>query len=218
MTYFLSLIAIALAVSVDSFGVGLTYGLRQVRIPIRSILIIALCSFSVAYISAVMARGMLLLLPALWAERLGGLILIGLGVWALCTGWRKEDEYLDHGRGEESDPAQTVWTLELKRMGIVIHILKRPMVADMDRSGVISVSEALFLGLALSMDAFAAGLGASLMGYSPLLTALSLGVMSSLFLFLGLRFGSICTGWRWTSHLIYLPPLVLIIIGLLRLI
>ena len=37
-------ILLALAVSLDSFSVGFTYGLRKMRIPFKSIMIIACCS------------------------------------------------------------------------------------------------------------------------------------------------------------------------------
>ena len=39
-----SIILLALAVSLDSFSVGFTYGLRKMRIPFKSIAIIACCS------------------------------------------------------------------------------------------------------------------------------------------------------------------------------
>lgn len=39
-----SMFVLAFALSLDSFGVGMTYGLRRVRIPIFSIVIISICS------------------------------------------------------------------------------------------------------------------------------------------------------------------------------
>ena len=44
MQLYVSVLLLALAVSLDSFGAGLNYGLRNIKIPIGSILIIALCS------------------------------------------------------------------------------------------------------------------------------------------------------------------------------
>ena len=46
------IIALAFAVSLDSFGVGTTYGLRKIRIPLVSTVIIAGCS------GAVLSMGM----------------------------------------------------------------------------------------------------------------------------------------------------------------
>ena len=50
----------------------------------------------------------------------------------------------------------------------MIQILRKPTVADFDKSGTISAGEALLLGIALSVDSFGAGIGASLLGMHPL--------------------------------------------------
>ena len=42
--HFISLLALAFALSLDGFGVGITYGLRRTRIPFLSIAVISLCS------------------------------------------------------------------------------------------------------------------------------------------------------------------------------
>lgn len=39
-----SLLLLAFALSLDGFGVGITYGLRKMKIPLLSVLIISLCS------------------------------------------------------------------------------------------------------------------------------------------------------------------------------
>ena len=42
------------------------------------------------------------------------------------------------------------------------------MSADIDKSGVINGIEAVLLGFALSIDAFGAGIGAAILGFSPI--------------------------------------------------
>ncbi len=44
MEHLASILLLAMAVSLDSCGVGMTYGMRNVAIPLRSIMIIAACS------------------------------------------------------------------------------------------------------------------------------------------------------------------------------
>ena len=51
MYLYLSLILLAFTLSLDSCSVGLTYGLRSVRIPLRSIIIIGMCSAAVMLVS-----------------------------------------------------------------------------------------------------------------------------------------------------------------------
>ncbi|WP_372636321.1 manganese efflux pump, partial [Cohnella sp.] len=51
LTGSVSLLLLALAVSLDGFGVGVTYGLRGIRVPWVSIAIIAACSGLMLFIS-----------------------------------------------------------------------------------------------------------------------------------------------------------------------
>jgi putative sporulation protein YtaF len=113
---------------------------------------------------------------------------------------------------------KNIWTLELKKIGIVVQILRTPMAADIDRSGGISGKEALILGLALSLDAFGAGIGAALLGYSPWLTAVTIGTMSSVFVFGGMKVGSMFADTKWMSRLRFLPGIVLIVLGFMNMI
>ena len=71
-------------------------------------------------------------------------------------------------RKEEPKQEEKVWKLEIASLGLVIQILRKPTVADFDKSGTISAGEALLLGIALSVDSFGAGIGASLLGMHPL--------------------------------------------------
>lgn len=215
LAHYASLFLLAFAVSLDSFSVGMTYGLRKMSIPFISIMVIAVCSFLTILVATGVAKGLLYYVPIAMAERLGGLILIGLGMWGLY-------QVLNHHGRTGSASADwheqiTVFKMELKKLGIVIQVLRSPMKADMDRSGVISGGEAVLLGVALSLDAFGAGIGASLMGYSPWVTAVSIGVMSSLFLYLGLISAGTLTRFSWVNRLVFLPALVLISVGLWKL-
>ncbi|QZT34953.1 sporulation membrane protein YtaF [Caldalkalibacillus thermarum TA2.A1] len=217
MIEFASLLVLAFAVSLDSFGVGMTYGLRKVHLPLRSIVIIALCSFTMIFVATGVAQGILYFLSPHGTEKMGGIILIGLGLWALYNVSNSKDHGHIPVAVNEHPQDKMIWSLELKKIGIAIQVLQRPMVADMDRSGVISGAEALILGFALALDAFGAGIGAALMGYAPWLTAVSIGVMSSLFVFLGIKCGALFAELKWMNRLIYLPAVILISFGLIKL-
>jgi putative sporulation protein YtaF len=91
----------------------------------------------------------------------------------------------------------------------VIQILRTPTIADVDKSGNISVSEAMLLGLALSLDSFGAGIGAALIGFSPLLTASVIAVASGTFIAVGLRIGLLYAEMSWMKKLSVLPGCVL---------
>ncbi|MFD2613348.1 sporulation membrane protein YtaF [Paenibacillus gansuensis] len=219
-----SLLLLAFAVSLDGFGVGVMYGLRKIRIPLLSIAIIAMCSGLIIFGSMQIGAVLLRFISPVIARDIGALILIGMGIWSLLQMYfQKSDEPSAAASSEETPPAQkedlskqTVLYIELKRMGIIIQILRKPSAADLDRSGNISASEAMLLGIALSLDAFGAGIGAALIGYNPMLTASLIALASGAFIYLGLRVGFIFAGRPWIRRISFLPGCILMIMGLVK--
>lgn len=232
MTVYGSLLLIALAVSLDSCSVGLLYGARGIRIPWYSVAIIAACSGVVIGCSMLIGRQLLQWLNADAASLIGALILVLIGVWTVM-------QFFWHNRKEKPEPAAkstnqaaadqsaptpdqarpvtTLLRIELRKLGLVIHILKSPSAADMDRSGTISPWEAALLGAALSLDALGAGIGAAMIGFPPAPTALTIALASGVFLAGGLRLGGWLRQASWMRHVTVLPGFLLIALGLFKL-
>ncbi|KPC73783.1 hypothetical protein ADL26_12000 [Thermoactinomyces vulgaris] len=220
MWHGLSVMWLALAVSMDGFGAGTTYGMRKVRIPFGSILIIAGCSGMVIYLAMLMGQGISHFLPPVLTHGIGAVLFIAIGLFALSQagGAPKKVETKAAAQPPAKPAEPTIWTFQLEKWGLVVQILKTPMVADMDESGTISGYEAVLLGTALSLDAFAAGVGAAFIGMPPLAAALAIGLMSAVCLRAGMWFGfkyAERARFRWMG---YAPGVFLIILGLLRLI
>jgi len=78
-----SIVLLAFAVSLDSFGVGLNYGLRQIKIPRISIAIIALCSGLMMLVAMLLGSLIMPLVPEQIVRWTGGAILIFIGLWAV---------------------------------------------------------------------------------------------------------------------------------------
>ncbi|WP_059171372.1 sporulation membrane protein YtaF [Bacillus sp. FJAT-27445] len=210
MGYF-PIFLLAFAVSMDSFSVGFTYGLRSMALPLKSALIIASCSaFSML---ASMSAGLLVgkWLPAWLMETAGGLILILLGAWVLFQFFRPAKD------AQQANTERIIVNYEIRSIGLVIKILKKPLSADFDLSGTITGIEAILLGLALSLDSFGAGIGASMLGLSPLYLSLAAAVMSSGFVYAGIKCGYYFSRWRWFEKIAFFPGLLLIMIGIWKL-
>ncbi|UII55143.1 sporulation membrane protein YtaF [Cytobacillus spongiae] len=207
MVHTLSLLLLALAVSLDSFSVGLTYGLRKMKIPFKSIAVIACCSALTLMVAMLIGNFIEKFISTELAESLGGVILILIGAWVLYQFFRPEKtkEILPHEK--------IIVNFEIKSLGIVINILKKPMSADFDQSGTITGIEAVMLGLALSLDAFGAGIGAAMLGLSPIYLAFTVALMSSLFVFIGIKVGAIFSKNSWIQKISFLPGILLIFIG-----
>lgn len=208
-----SLLLLAFALSLDSFSVGFTYGLRKMVLPLKSVLIIATCSAISLMIAVSIGHGLAKIFSPNITASLGGFILIALGAWVLYQFFRpekeKDAELLEHEK--------LIINFEIRSLGIAINILKKPMTADFDHSGTITGIEAFMLGFALSIDAFGAGIGAAMLGFSPLYLALSVAVMSSLFLLLGIKSGVFFHKFNLVQKFTFLPGVLLIIIGIMKL-
>lgn len=90
MYLYLSLILLAFTLSLDSCSVGLTYGLRSVRIPLRSIIIIGICSAAVMLVSMGIGHMIAKIFSPVIATRIGGFVLIGIGIWVLYQFFRSD--------------------------------------------------------------------------------------------------------------------------------
>lgn len=208
---FLSVVTLAVALSLDSLGVGVAYGLRRIRLPWTLYAIVALCTGTLMGLS--MGAGGHLsgrLAPEL-ARRAGGLILTGVGLWQLYQGWQ--------GYRQRLNPAQAlepVLKLGVRSLGLVVQILVEPAAADVNRSGEIEGPEAVALGMALGLDSLGAGVGAAMAGYSLVLIPL-VALSCAAFVRLGLSTARLAAVERLVHRAFAVPGVLLMVLGLLRL-
>jgi putative sporulation protein YtaF len=217
MSGWLSLLLVSLAISMDSVTVGLTYGLRNMRIPLISLAVVAGCSFAVVYTVMAVGSTLVFWLSPEWGKQIGAAVLIGMGsftLWRLVSARSAKKDQTNAGDSEQSgDPALVS---QFRVFGLIIQILRDPSYADADKSGHITGREAVLLGLALSLDAFGAGISLTFLGYSPLTVAACIAAMSGGLLFLGVVLGQQAGRWKWLSRLTWFPPILLICIGLFK--
>lgn len=210
------IIWLALAVSIDSFGVGVTYGIRKIRIPFLSIMIIGICSGLMIYVMMRLGNWIALWFTPEIAQLTGAILLICLGIWTLFQPYAYALSKEKRKKERKIIPPEG-WTFHLRALGLMIQILRTPDVADLDESGVISIKEALILGGALSLDATGAGLGAAFLTLPADLVALTIALMSILFLWLGMGLGFRLFRNQESRWISILPGILLIFIGVLRL-
>lgn len=209
----ITIVVFALALNMDALGTGIAYGVRGIRLPFTSLLIISI--MSVVAISLSMTAGNLLaqVISVNFARHLGGIILMLIGLWILFQALREGKG----GRFEQEEEAQTVVQIRIRSLGVMIQVLREPYLADLDRSGIISAREAIVLGLALAMDAFGAGFAVSMLGFDHVHTALVVGLGHMVLTYAGLLanrgFGTTWLGRQFSA----LPGCILIMLGLFKL-
>jgi putative sporulation protein YtaF len=210
----LTYLLFALALNLDSFGAGMAYGARQIKVPVISLIIISLISVAAICISMLGGRCLLSFIPVSLAHRFGGVLLLLVGLWVLFQARQ------GRARTEETPARRTpdgkVFEIYIRPLGLVIRVLKEPTLADLDQSGVISPAEALILGTALAMDAFGAGFAVSILGFSLFTTALVVGIGHFSLAYLGLLAGRTISASNIGRRLTFLPGCILIFLGLFK--
>src|SRR5699024_4335916 len=73
------------AVSLDGFGVGMTYGMRKIRIPLSGFIIIVSCSGLIVLLSMTIGHFITRFIPPTITGNIGSFILIGLGSFVLLS-------------------------------------------------------------------------------------------------------------------------------------
>lgn len=203
----LSVILLSIAANLDNLSIGLAYGIRKVRIPALSNLIISSVSGLFTMITC-FAGG---LLGGVMPKSLGGILggsMIGvMGIWVIA--------------GYVIDQKKKAPPTELKPKasdnphdGEFLEILQHPDKADTDYSGDISVKESVVLGIALALNCLATGLGAGMVGLNVIGITLATIVFSFFTIYFGLLIGKKCVSRFRGDKAALIAGLLLIIIGI----
>lgn len=207
--------ALAISLSLDSFGVGISYGIRKVDIPLVSKLII--CLFSIIYsgIAIVMGGFLYTALPPAVSRIAGVTILSGMGIYILLQALLKAEK---SPGAEVRESRPRLPQTSKKAPGMTIRVLKDPEEGDLDESGVIDIRESLLLGLALSIDAIGVGVGSALAGLGYAVVPFAIGLFQLMFLYAGIFLGRKAAGLeRLNKKAVSLAPgLLLLMLALLR--
>lgn len=205
---FWAAVMVGLAVSVDGFMVGLAYGIKKIKVPLVSMLIITLASVTAVSLSMCFGKALTMFLPVKTASWLGSALLIILGLYFILGSLREKIDSI------EVDGQEPLLTFKIEFLGVMVQILKEPARADFDESGEIGKREALVLGLALSMDALGAGVGLALTGLNILHTALCVGVVKFILVNMGIFLGKSFSAECFKAFASLVPGLILVAIGL----
>ena len=187
----------AISLTLDSFGVGVAYGLKKIKIGPGAKCAMCLISFLLALLSISVGQFLNTFLPT----TIGQYISIQL---------------LPQKSREVN---QKVFNLFFEKLGLSITIIKYPQCGDFDHSNTIDIKEALYIGLALSLDALGAGIGLGISGQSGIFYALLVGIFQYFFITLGIWGGKklhLSTKMNETV-LAVLPGIILIGLAVYRL-
>lgn len=205
-------ILLGIAVSIDGFVAGVAYGLKNIRIPVISLVIVFFVAAVCTSFAMVCAYFLGQVMDTDLAIGLGATLLIMLGLWSVFQQYLTKDVPAYEIEGEV-----TMKRLTFSLGRVVVSIMAKPESADVDRLGYISPLEAMFLGLAVGADAAVGTFAAALMGPLPLYTPVAVGLIHAVFIAAGCCLSANFVSEKLKKRFPYLPGTLLIILGLIRL-
>ena len=154
-----------LAVSADALVSAFAYGMKKIKIPFKSVMVITVICSAVLAVSLFAGEFIRSFLPEGTAKSLCFLILFSLGLVKLLDNALKALIRKHNPRALK---------FKILSLNFILNVYANPEDADGDRSKILSPAEAAALAIALSLDGLAAGVGSALGGANkPLIIALS---------------------------------------------
>ncbi|MED1507705.1 MULTISPECIES: sporulation membrane protein YtaF [Bacillus] len=170
MAAWMMILALTFSSSIDNLGVGISYGIRNIRISHFSNLIISVICFLFSVAGIYFGLWLSKILPGIMPVVIGSflLVVIGLRIVLLAIPRKVEAE------GVEGKIASTEINGLTKNIG---------------ESGGIGFVESIFLGIGLSANALTNGLGAGLFGLNPIAMCVAAAIGSFITVWGGVALG-----------------------------
>lgn len=160
----LNSILLAISSSIDSLGIGITYGIKSTKISLIGKIILFVFSISITYFSILCGNLVQNIFSDFLTKLIGNSILIFMGIYICFEALKKRKE--------------------------CSNIFNNPISSDMDNSKIIDSKESLFLAIALSLDSLCIGIGASISCINLHLFPILVSIFQLLFLSFGNWIGS----------------------------
>ncbi|MDR3587802.1 MAG: sporulation membrane protein YtaF, partial [Desulfosporosinus sp.] len=204
--HIVSALFLGLAANLDNLGVGISYGVQKIRVPFLS-------NFSIAFLSGIITiisvlTGHLLSQYIAVAGELGASMIVIIGIWVMVHKTSTSNSL------PVAIPVMKTYSVPIKAFSCVVQITKEPSVADFDANGIISTKEAMVLGLTLSFNCIATGVGAGLTGMDPLSSSISVFIFSMVSISVGYLIGWKTASDRFEHLSQVISGAVLILIGI----
>ncbi|MFT8349750.1 sporulation membrane protein YtaF [Clostridium saccharoperbutylacetonicum] len=193
---------------IDSFVASIAYGTSKIHIPhISKIIINLVCTITLAC-SLLIGSILKSFLPSNLPVILGFFLLMLLGIYRLFESIFKS--YIS--KYSRSDKPLTFKIFDFK---FILQVYADEIKADFDNSKSLNIKESFYLGLALSLDSLAVGIGSSLCNvnyFEVLILCFIIGLISVSFgSFLGKKFAQ-----KLNLNLSWLSGALLILLAILR--
>ena len=176
-------ILLAISSSIDSLGIGITYGIRNTIILNKGKLVIFFISFIITLLSSYLGNILKLIFPTFFIDYFASLLFIVIGIF-ICFQALKNEKKSGNKKIKNCNYQKT-YSFFIKFLGVSIKVIKDPVSLDLDNSNGIDNKEAIFLSLALSIDTLCIGIGGSIIGINTYIFPFLIGFFQLFFLEIG---------------------------------
>ena len=146
---------LAIPISLDCIGIGMTYGIKNTYItPLAKIIIFSIF-FIVTSIAVSIGTLIIEIFSLEFATLVGVVLLVLMGFWIIYQSFKPKKKETEVKKPKTLIPK--IYRFFIKPFGVTIQIIKNPSNSDLDHSNHIDAKEAFYLGSAISIDAFCAG-------------------------------------------------------------
>jgi putative sporulation protein YtaF len=170
----LIILAFTLSSSIDNLGVGLSYGIRKIHVSFGKNLLIAIICFVMSMVGITFGVWLSTILPGMLPVIFGALLLFIIGIRIILLAKPRKNEPSKEALQPKNGQS----------------IFKNPEEADFNKSDEIGWGESILLGIALSANALTNGVGAGLLGLSPVVISLTAAIGSFITIWAGVKLGS----------------------------
>lgn len=203
---------IAIAICIDSFALGVTYGIRKIKIPIFALFTINFVTILILGITVLFGQLIRHLISEFVASFISSIILIGLGSFFMLEGYVKHLVSIKKANQKDNNLVK----LRIPKLGIIIDIAFDVTKADFDVSGDINWKEALYIGFILSIDSIGAGFGYAMGNVNILFFLIFVLIINFVSISYGLKLGRKIINFKSNLRTSLLPGAILITIGILK--
>lgn len=169
---------LAFCVSIDSLSIGLTYGVRNLKITFNAKIVLFIVSVCITTISTILGVLICKVFSIHFSNIIACLLLCFMGFWMILQAITSKKEKV-----------KKEYSFFIKFLGITIQIIKDPNYSDLNKSNKIETKEAIYLGTALSLDSIGIGISSSIIGLNTFLFPFLVASFQLLFITVGTYLG-----------------------------
>lgn len=203
---------IAIAVCIDSFAIGISYGIKNINFSKKSLVIINLVTVALLAVSMLLGNLLQKVISNNLAAIVSFIVLVGLGSSTILEGYIKQ---LIRVRKEVSD--NRLARIRLSKLGIVINVQIEANDGHKEIKEGINSKEALYLGMLLSLDSLGVGFGCAIGNINYLQVIILVFIFNLIAILSGIRLGNKIQAYDKDLKTFWISGGILIVLGISKL-